>query len=100
MAHKSVKDVVKREGMRSTEAVGQRRCSVPIIVVRTGMLIRLLARGVKALRITQPIILILRSIDVIGRIAVVVCCKRKVEALGKEVALRVLHRRHQRVATT
>ena len=58
------------------------------------MLIRLLTRRVQALRLATPIILILRRIDVYCLIPIVVERHRKIQALGQQVALKILERGH------
>ena len=45
--------------------------------------------------LTEPVILVLRSVDVCRNITVVVSSEGEVQALGEEVTLLILHRGHQ-----
>ena len=92
--------MVKREGVCITKAVVKCRCGIPVVVRRARMLVRLLARGVQALRLATPVIFVLRGVDVVCYVVVIVSRKRKVETLNAKITLELLHRGHKRVTTT
>ena len=86
--------------MSVTDTIVHSRCRVPVVVVGTRILIRLLTRRVKTLRLSQPIIFILRSIYVEVFVFVIISRQCQIEMRYEQISLDILHRRHERVAMT
>ena len=95
-----VEHIIKSKQMSMTNAIIQSSRRVPVVVVRTRILIRLLTGRVKTLRLTQPIVFILRSIYVEVFVFVIISRQCQIEMRYEQISLDILHRRHERVAMT
>ena len=84
--------------MHRADAVVECEGRVAVVVVRAGVLVRLLAAGVHHLFLTEPVVFVTGGVDVEGGIAVVVGREYDIEARREEVALAVFERRHERVS--
>lgn len=92
--------MVQRKLVNATQAVVQRGCGVPVVIVGAAVLARLFAGRVQWVALAQPVILVVSSVHVRSGVAVVVGRKHQVKSLQQKVSFAVLHRGDERMAET
>ena len=84
--------MIQREQVDATSAIVQRGGGIPVVVVGTAVLARLLAGGVQRRFLAQPVVFIVSGVHIGGSIAVVVGREHQVEALQQQVSFAVFRR--------
>lgn len=95
---KAVSTLLKVKEWGAAQTVIDRYRTIPVIVVRPCMLVRLLATRIHQVLLTAPVIFVGRGVDVGRQVLIVIGGEDQVEPFGQQVAFVVFERWHQRMA--
>ena len=87
--------MIESQHVDPRNAVIQGQCTVPIVIIGTGILAGLFAGAVQRMFLTKPVVFVAGSIHIRSGIAIVVGCQHHIQPLDYQVAFAVFHRRHQ-----
>ena len=86
--------IVESERMGAAQTVIDRYRTIPVIVVRPCMLVRLLATRIHQVLLATPVIFVGGGVDIGRQVLIVIGGEDQVEPFGQQVAFVVFERRH------
>ena len=95
-----INHMVKSKYMGPAETVIDRKSPVPVIIIRTDILVRLFPGHPERTHFSPPVKLIGRSIDIMSYILIVIGRQNHIQPFSKQIPLTVFQRWHQRITFT
>ena len=92
--------IIKCENMGMSKTIIDGYRTIPVIIVRPCMLIRLFATRIHQILFAAPVIFVSRRIDIGRHVLIIVSGENQVQPFGQQVAFVIFERRHQRMAFT